>query len=204
MTRTTALAALLFLSACAPTTMEQPSSAPPAAPAGAKYAVITTSMGRIVARLHTDKTPNTVAHFIGLATGTKEWRDPRDGQVKKTPIYDGVTFHRVIPGFMIQTGDPLGDGRGNIGYAIADEFRPDLRYDRPGKLGMANAGPNTNGSQFFITTVPTPHLDDRHSLFGEVVEGQSVAEAIAGVPRDSNDRPLKTVTIDKVEIKDKP
>lgn len=173
----------------------------------ARMAVLTTSMGVIKVRLLSDKAPKTCEHFIGLATGAKAWRDPRDGREKRTPLYDGVIFHRVIPGFMIQTGDPLGDGRGDIGITIADEIKPDLRYDRPGLLGMANFGPDTGGSQFFITLGAAPMLDGRHTLFGEVVEGLDVARAIASVPRDEtsgSDRPLKPVVLKTLRIFERP
>ena len=166
-------------------------------------AVIETSMGTITVRLLADKAPRTVEHFIGLATGHKQWRDPRTGQVRFDPIYDGVIFHRVIPGFMIQTGDPSGRGDGDIGYTIADEIDPQARYDRPGLVGMANFGPGTNGSQFFITVGPGQDLDGRNTLFGRVIEGLDVATAISKVPREeleSSNRPLQPVWIKKVRI----
>jgi peptidyl-prolyl cis-trans isomerase A (cyclophilin A) len=159
------------------------------------YAVIKTSMGEIVIHLFRDKAPKTVENFIGLATGTKEWMDPAEGKLVKHPLYNGTIFHRVIPNFMIQGGDPTGTGRGGPGYKFNDEFSPELRHNKPGIVSMANSGPNTNGSQFFITLAPTPHLDNRHSVFGEVFKGQSVVENIAHVPRNANDRPLKDVTI---------
>ncbi len=167
---------------------------------GPLYATFKTSMGNIVVLLYEDKAPKTVENFVGLATGTKEWADPKTGQKVKRPLYNGTIFHRVIPNFMIQGGDPLGTGRGGPGYKFADEFSPDLRHSKPGILSMANAGPNTNGSQFFITLAPTPHLDNRHSVFGEVVQGQEVAVAIANVPRGANDRPLKDVVLNEVVI----
>lgn len=172
-------------------------------PAPARFAVLTTSLGVIKVRLFTDKAPETCANFIGLAMGTKAWRDPRDGREKNIPLYDGLIFYRVVPGFMIQTGDPLGDGRGGIGLTIADEFHPALRYDRPGLLGMANFGPGTGASQFFITLAAAPELDGRHSLFGEVIEGMDVVRAIAAVPRDEasgTDRPLKPVVLKSIRI----
>jgi len=174
-------------------------------PPAPKYALLKTSKGTVTLRLFADKAPVTVAHFIGLASGTKPWRDPRDGKTKFQPLYDGVLFHRVVPGFVIQTGDPLGNGTGEIGTAVADEFHPDLRYDRPGLVGMANYGPNTNGSQFFITLAPAPDLDGRHTIFGEVVSGLGVVKAIAEVPRDTAheiDRPLKPVLLESVTIAD--
>jgi peptidyl-prolyl cis-trans isomerase A (cyclophilin A) len=164
------------------------------------YATFKTSMGDIVVRLFEDKAPKTVENFVGLATGTKEWTDPKTGAKVKRPLYNATVFHRVIPGFMIQGGDPLGNGTGGPGYRFADEFSPDLRHSKAGILSMANAGPNTNGSQFFITLGPTPHLDNRHSVFGEVVKGQEVVVAIAATPRDPRDRPLKDVVLKEVVI----
>ena len=164
------------------------------------YATLRTSMGDIVVQLFAARAPQTVDNFVGLATGAKEWTHPRTREQLKRPLYSGTIFHRVIPGFMIQAGDPLGNGTGGPGYRFADEFHPDLRHSKAGILSMANAGPNTNGSQFFITLVPTPWLDNRHSVFGEVVKGQEVANAIANVPRDARDRPLKDVVLKEVVI----
>jgi len=164
------------------------------------YATLKTNMGVIVIRLFEDKAPKTVENFVGLATGTKEWTDPRTGQKVKQPLYNGTIFHRVIPGFMIQGGDPLGRGTGGPGYRFADEFHPDLRHNKAGILSMANAGPNTNGSQFFITLAPTPHLDNRHSVFGEVVQGQEVVVAIGNSSRGANDRPVKDAVLQDVVI----
>jgi peptidyl-prolyl cis-trans isomerase A (cyclophilin A) len=164
------------------------------------YATLKTSMGDIVIQLFDDKAPRTVANFVGLATGTKEWTDPKTGEKVKRPLYSGTIFHRVIPGFMIQGGDPLGNGTGGPGYRFEDEFHPDLRHSKAGILSMANAGPNTNGSQFFITFQATPHLDGRHSVFGEVVKGQEVVTAIATVSRDPRDRPIKDVVLKEVVI----
>jgi len=169
-------------------------------------AVIETSMGAITVELLADQAPNTVAHFIGLAAGRKQWRDPRTGKLRRDPLYDGVPFHRVIPGFMIQTGDPMGDGRGDIGYFVKDEIDPRLRYDRPGMVGMANFGPDTNGSQFFITVGPGPDLNGRNTIFGRVKSGLDVAAAISRVPRDeheSSNRPLKPVWIKNIRIVDR-
>ena len=160
-----------------------------------------TTEGAFTIRLFDQEVPNTVANFVGLAEGTKEWTDPRTGERKSgTPFYDGVIFHRVIDGFMIQGGDPLGKGVGGPGYKFADEFHPNLRHDRAGILSMANSGPNTNGSQFFITLGPTPHLDKRHSVFGEVIEGLDVVKKIGKVRTGSMDRPATDVVINKVRI----
>jgi peptidyl-prolyl cis-trans isomerase A (cyclophilin A) len=167
---------------------------------GPLYATLKTSMGDIVIQLFEDKAPKTVANFVGLATGTKEWIDPKTGEKMKRPLYNGTIFHRVIPGFMIQGGDPLGNGTGGPGYRFEDEFHPDLRHTKGGILSMANAGPNTNGSQFFITLAPTLHLDNRHSVFGEVVKGQEVVVAIAAGSRDFRDRPIKEVVLKEVVI----
>jgi peptidyl-prolyl cis-trans isomerase A (cyclophilin A) len=145
-----------------------------------------------------------VANFVGLAEGTKEWTDPKSGQRVKRPYYDGLVFHRVIAGFMIQGGDPLGTGTGGPGYKFADEFSPKLRHGKIGILSMANAGPNTNGGQFFITLAPTPWLDDRHSVFGEVVGGLDVVQKIGATPTSKpGDRPLKPITIQSVKIERK-
>jgi len=164
------------------------------------YAMFETTMGKIVIRLLEKEAPKTVANFVGLAEGTKEFRDAKTGQMVKRPFYDGLVFHRVIPDFMIQGGCPLGTGTGDPGYRFADEFHASLKHDKPGKLSMANSGPNTNGSQFFITVAATPWLDNRHAIFGEVVEGQDVANQISKVARDRQDRPVKPVAIQKVTI----
>ena len=164
------------------------------------YARFDTTEGSFRVRLYDKEAPNTVANFVGLAEGTKEWRDPKSGERRKAPFYDGIIFHRVINGFMIQGGDPLGQGTGGPGYNFADEFHPKLRHDRAGILSMANAGPNTNGSQFFITLGPTPHLDNRHSVFGEVVDGLDVVKKIGAVPTGRQDRPVKPVVINKLTI----
>ncbi len=142
-------------------------------------ATFQTSVGEIVVKLLPEKAPKTVANFVGLAEGTREWKDPRTGQAVKRPLYDGTVFHRVIPDFMIQGGDPLGTGTGGPGYRFEDEIGPDNRFDKPGLLAMANAGPNTNGSQFFITEVPTPHLNRGHTIFGEVVKGLELVRKIS-------------------------
>jgi peptidyl-prolyl cis-trans isomerase A (cyclophilin A) len=167
---------------------------------GPVYATLKTSMGDIVIQLFEDKAPKTVANFIELATGVKEWTDPKTKEKVKRPLYNGTVFHRVIPGFMIQGGDPLGNGTGGPGYRFEDEFHTDLKHSKTGILSMANAGPNTNGSQFFITYKPTPWLDGRHSVFGEVVKGQNVVDAIGNAPRDFRDRPVKDIVLEEVVI----
>lgn len=166
------------------------------------YVVFETTMGKVVCRLFDKEAPQTVSNFIGLTEGTREWRDPKTGENVKRPFYDGLIFHRVIPDFMIQGGDPRGDGTGGPGYQFADEFSPNLKHDRPGRLSMANAGPGTNGSQFFITVKPTSWLDGRHTIFGEVVEGQDVVSKIVKVPRsqDGRDLPLTPVVMTRVTI----
>ena len=167
----------------------------------AVYADFNTSEGNFTIRLFDKEAPNTVANFVGLAEGTREWTDPRTNQKSTQPFYDGIIFHRVIDGFMIQGGDPLGQGIGGPGYKFADEFHPSLRHNRPGILSMANAGPNTNGSQFFITLVPTPHLDNRHSVFGEVTEGMDVVQKIGKTRTGPRDRPVKDIVIQSVKIR---
>ena len=164
------------------------------------YAHFTTSEGDFTARLFDAETPNTVANFTGLADGSKEWTDPRSGQRVKQPYFNGTVFHRVIADFMIQGGDPLGQGIGGPGYNFADEFHPKLRHNKAGILSMANRGPNTNGGQFFITLAPTPHLDDRHSVFGEVTEGMDVVRKIGSTATGSQDRPLKPIVIQTIKI----
>ncbi len=168
-------------------------------PAGT-YAIFETSQGNIVVRLLEKEAPKTVANFVGLAEGTKEFTSEKTGQKEKRPFYDGLIFHRVIPQFMIQAGCPQSNGMGGPGYKFADEFHPSLNHSKAGILSMANAGPNTNGSQFFITVAATPWLDNRHTVFGEVVEGQDVANKISNVQRDSNDRPRTPVIIQKLRI----
>jgi peptidyl-prolyl cis-trans isomerase A (cyclophilin A) len=165
-------------------------------------ATFVTNQGAFTVTLMPDHAPKTVANFVDLATGGREWTDPRDGQTKQEPLYPGTIFHRVIGGFMIQGGDPTGTGRGGPGYQFADEFHPELSFDRPYLLAMANAGPGTNGSQFFITVVPTPHLNRKHTIFGEVADQASrdVVDAIATTPTDRADRPVDDVVISSVTI----
>ena len=163
-------------------------------------ATLRTTLGSIGVRLFPGEAPKTVDNFVGLAEGTREWRDPRSGQTSTAPLYNGTVFHRVIDGFMIQGGDPLGTGTGGPGYEFADEFHPSLRFDRPYLLAMANAGPGTNGSQFFITVGPTPHLNDRHTIFGEVIDGQGVVDQISTAETDRRDRPAKEIVIESVTI----
>ena len=166
------------------------------------YAHFTTSEGKFTVRLFDAETPNTVANFTGLAEGSKEWTDPSTRQPSKERLYDGTIFHRVIPDFMIQGGDPLGTGTGGPGYKFADEFHPDLSFNRPYLLAMANSGPGTNGSQFFITTAPTTWLTGKHTIFGEVISGTDVVDAISRVQTGRNDRPQSDVVIESVEISD--
>jgi peptidyl-prolyl cis-trans isomerase A (cyclophilin A) len=166
----------------------------------AVYAAFKTSEGDFSVRLFEDEAPKTVANFVGLAEGTKEWTDPRTNKKVTQPYYDGIVFHRVSDGFLIQGGDPLGQGIGGPGYTFADEFHPSLRHDRAGILSMANAGPNTNGGQFFITLAPTPHLDDRHSIFGAVESGMEVVKKIGSTKTGPRDRPVKDVVINSVTI----
>jgi peptidyl-prolyl cis-trans isomerase A (cyclophilin A) len=164
------------------------------------YATFTTSVGAVVVKFFEAESPVTVKNFVGLATGSKPWKDPKTGQLQKRPLYNGLTFHRVIPGFMIQGGDPLGSGQGGT-EPIKDEFHPSLTFDRPGRLAMANAGPGTGSCQFFITEVPTPHLNGRHTIFGQVIEGQDVVDKIARAPRGANDKPNPPIRIVRVSIK---
>jgi peptidyl-prolyl cis-trans isomerase A (cyclophilin A) len=164
------------------------------------YAQFVTSEGNFTVRLFDQEAPKTVENFVGLAEGTKQWTDPRTSQKVTNPYYDGVIFHRVIDGFMIQSGDPLGQGIGGPGYSFTDECHPRLRHSKAGILSMANRGPNTNGGQFFITLGPTPHLDDRHSVFGEVTEGMDVVRKIGSTPTGAQDRPLKPIVIQTIKI----
>ena len=154
------------------------------------FAVFDTTEGKFKIKLFADKAPKTVENFVSLADGTKTGK----------PFYDGTIFHRVIPDFMIQGGDPEGTGRGGPGYRFPDEFHKDLKHSKPGILSMANAGPNTNGSQFFVTVAATPWLDNKHSVFGEVVEGYDVVEKISNVKRGGQDRPVQEVKVNSVKI----
>lgn len=167
---------------------------------GQPTARLNTSKGTIVVKLFEEEAPETVANFIGLAEGSKQWMDPTTGKPSNKSLYEGTIFHRVIDGFMIQGGDPLGTGRGGPGYTFKDEIHPNLRFDRPFLLAMANAGPGTNGSQFFITVEKPYWLDGRHTIFGEVVEGDDVVTAISQVDTDSQDRPRQDVVINSIEI----
>lgn len=164
-------------------------------------ATLHTNKGDIEVRLFDERAPRTVENFVGLATGEKEWTDPDTGEtVEGEPLYDDVIFHRIIEGFMIQGGDPTGTGRGGPGYTFDDEFHPELRHDEAGKLSMANSGPNTNGSQFFILLDAQPHLDDKHAVFGEVVDGMDVVEEIGSVQTNRQDKPLDDVVLESVDI----
>ena len=215
-----ALAAAALLGCPAKDEAKKPADAPaaqPAQPAGDQpgrlmqraragqdlTAVFKTSLGDVTVRLFPKDAPKTVENFVGLASGEKPWRHPKTGQrMTGAPLYDGTLFHRVIQGFMIQGGDPLGQGTGDPGYRFEDEFQSGRRFDKVGLLAMANAGPNTNGSQFFITTSTPDFLSGKHTIFGEVVKGYEVVEAISKVPRGPTDRPLEDVVLQKVEILD--
>jgi peptidyl-prolyl cis-trans isomerase A (cyclophilin A) len=164
------------------------------------YARFVTTEGNFTIRLFDQEAPKTVENFVGLAEGTKQWSDPRTNQKVQKPYYNGTLFHRVIDGFMIQGGDPLGQGIGGPGYNFADEFHPKLRHNKAGTLSMANRGPNTNGGQFFITLAPTPHLDDRHTVFGEVIDGMDVVSKIGKTSTADRDRPRKDIVIETVTI----
>ena len=167
------------------------------------YATFETSMGNLVVKLFSKDAPKTVENFVALATGEKEWTDPRTGTKTTKPLYDGVVFHRVIPNFMIQGGDPLGQGIGGPGYQFADEFQSGRMFDKPCILAMANSGPGTNGSQFFITEVPTPHLNQHHTIFGEVVKGCELVPKMTRVEAVGS-RPKVDLVLKHVAISDKP
>ncbi|MBL8912399.1 MAG: peptidylprolyl isomerase [Archangium sp.] len=161
-----------------------------------------TTEGSITVRLFAKDAPKTVENFVGLATGEKQWTDPATGESKKnTPLYNGTIFHRCIKEFMVQGGDPLGRGTGGPGYKFEDEFQSGRRFDKPGLLAMANAGPNTNGSQFFITVIPTTWLNNKHTIFGEVIKGQDIVDRVANViPKGPGDRPKTDVVVRKLTI----
>jgi len=176
-------------------------------------ATVHTSEGAFDVELYDERAPRTVENFLKLARhepaadadpapDTVTWEDPESGEIRGDSLYAGATFHRVIEGFMIQGGDPTGTGRGGPGYEFADEFHDDLTHDGPGVLSMANSGPDTNGSQFFVTLDAQPHLDGRHAVFGEVTDGMDVVEAIGDVETDANDQPTTEITIDRIEIHD--
>jgi peptidyl-prolyl cis-trans isomerase A (cyclophilin A) len=209
-----AILALVVLAACEAPSQPKSEAAAPAAPEAAKptapvekvgdaTAVIETTAGKLTCKLFGNQTPKTVANFVGLAEGTREWTNPASHAKKHgVSLYEGTIFHRVIPNFMIQGGDPLGNGSGDPGYSFEDEFVPELRFDRPGLLAMANSGPDTNGSQFFITEVPTPHLTGHHTIFGQCDAATVVlVRKIARLPRDPRtDRPFRPVKIVKITI----
>ena len=164
-------------------------------------ATFVTSMGSFTVKLMPEHAPKTVDNFVGLATGAKEWTDPRDGKKKSEPLYNGTVMHRIIPDFMIQGGDPQGTGTGGPGYQFEDECPPGgPSFDRPGLLAMANSGPGTNGSQFFVTVTPTAWLTGKHTIFGEVTDGYDVVEAISKAPTSSGDRPVTDVVIERIDI----
>ena len=189
-----------FAAAQATTSQQHAATEKSAQKAAEPTAVIETSMGNITCTLFPDKAPQSVANFIGLATGTKEWKDPKTGKMMKgVPLYNGTIFHRVIPDFMIQGGDPLGTGSGDPGYQIKDETSPDLTFDQAGRLAYANSGPNTNGSQFFITEAPTPWLNGHYSIFGQCQEVDLVKK-IARLPRNGHDKPDNPPKIIAIKI----
>ncbi len=160
-----------------------------------------TTIGDVHVHLHEVKAPRTVANFVGLANGLIEWEDPNNGETTSRPLYDKTVFHRVIPSFMIQGGDPLGQGTGGPGYRFTDEFHATLRHHKPGVVSMANSGPHSNGSQFFITEVATPWLDNKHSVFAEVIDGMDVVKAIARVPTNPvNNRPQEDVILENITV----
>ncbi len=193
--KTLTILALLFTSSMNSFAADKPAAKNPTA-------VIKTTLGTITVTLFKDKAPITVENFIGLATGKKEWTDPKTGKAMKgKSLYAGTIFHRVIPDFMIQGGDPLGQGIGGPGYKFQDEFSPLDSFSKPGILAMANAGPNTNGSQFFITVAPTPHLNGHHTIFGEVTSGMDIVMKISKADRGAMDRPNKEIKIESIKIK---
>ena len=159
-----------------------------------------TTKGDITLELFEQRAPRTVENFLGLGTGDIEWSDPETGETRTDSLYEGTIFHRIISDFMIQGGDPEGTGQGGPGYTFDDEFHKDLNHDKAGILSMANRGPDTNGSQFFITLGPQPHLDGKHAVFGHVIDGMDVVEEIATVPTDRNDKPMKDIEIESLDI----
>jgi len=177
-------------------------------------ATLHTSEGDIEVELYADRVPTTVENFVALAEGANDydgtevgpgtgaWEDPESGEKRIDPLYSDIEFHRVIEGFMLQTGDPTGTGRGGPGYTFDDEFDSELRHDSAGTLSMANRGPDTNGSQFFITLDAQPHLDDKHAVFGAVTDGMDVVETIGNAETDPSDRPIDTILLESVEIHD--
>ena len=168
---------------------------------GQLYARLVTTQGTMIAKLEEERAPNTVKNFVGLATGTQPWENSKTGQEENgKPFYDGIIFHRVIPDFMVQVGCPLGRGTGGPGYKFGDEFHKDLKHTGPGMLSMANAGPGTNGSQIFVTERATPHLDGKHSVFGQVVVNADLIGKIARVPTGPGDKPKTDVVLQKVEL----
>lgn len=181
-------------------------SAPPHVATFAEGAKVTatfeTSMGNFVCTLFADQAPMTVGNFVGLARGETPWTDPKTGETVKKPLYDGTIFHRVIKDFMIQGGDPKGNGTGGPGYKFSDEIVKELKHNKPGILSMANAGPDTNGSQFFVTEVATPWLDGKHTVFGEITEGMDVVLKICACPKGPGDRPEPTITLNKITVLD--
>jgi len=189
---------IMFVALALPVLAQEKSSGEPTA-------VFETTMGTLRCKLFPKEAPKTVANFIGLADGTKDWTDPATGQKKHgVPLYSGTIFHRVIANFMIQGGDPLGTGTGDPGYRFEDEIVTSLTFDRPGRLAMANAGPGTNGSQFFITEVPTPHLNGHHTIFGQCDDASvELVKKIARVPKGPGDKPVTPVRINKIVIEKK-
>jgi len=182
-------------------TLEQATKGVPGPATAPLVATIETSMGKLTCELYDKQAPITVANFVGLARGVRPWLDTKTNKwVTKKPFYDGLIFHRVIPGFMIQGGDPLGSGMGNPGYKFEDEISPDLKFDKPGLLAMANAGPGTNGSQFFVTVSTPNYLNNKHTIFGEVVQGMDIVEKISHVQTQPGDKPVKDVVIQKIDI----
>lgn len=190
----------LFSRSKAPQVKNTPPSYPTFEKGEQVRASFQTNRGSFTAELFAEACPVTVGNFVGLATGEIAWTDPSSNSPVQRPFYDGLSFHRIIPGFVIQGGCPLGNGRGGPGYSFDDEIVPALKHDKAGILSMANAGPNTNGSQFFVTDAATPHLDGRHSVFGQVTEGLDVVHAIAQSPTDAQDRPLEPVIIEQLVI----